>query len=178
MCLLSPYLNNDNANELLPQVIKKPTREVVKVLNCHFPERAIKAEIFKTEVDDELKALLVEAKRIASESDPLLLLKKVLKEYVREKRTRIAQVKHPTRYIPVSIAREIKKRDNYQCTYLSPSGIRCNQRAHLQIDHIRPYAKGGSSQDPNNSRCLCRAHNLFLAKRDFPNKQYLQAKAP
>ena len=41
-------------------------------------------------------------------------------------------------------------------------------RAHLQIDHIRPFAKGGSSHDEANLRCLCRAHNLYLAKKDFP----------
>ncbi|MBI1859855.1 MAG: HNH endonuclease [Deltaproteobacteria bacterium] len=40
---------------------------------------------------------------------------------------------------------------------------------HLQIDHVRPYAMGGSSRDLTNLRLLCRAHNLAKARLDFPN---------
>lgn len=64
----------------------------------------------------------------------------------------------------------VRKRAGYQCTYLSPKGIRCNQTAKLQNDHIQAYALGGSSKDIHNLRPLCKVHNLYCAKRDFPHK--------
>ena len=139
--------------------------EVEKILLEHFPERAKKDDILKVDVDDELKSLLERAKLLTSEKEPAKLLKKVLKEFLKDKKTRPRRVKKHTRYVPQPIAREVRRRDNFQCTYVSPKGQRCNQTAHLQIDHIRPYAKGGSSHDRENLRCLCKAHNLFLAKR-------------
>jgi len=36
----------------------------------------------------------------------------------------------------------------------------------LEIDHVRPYAKGGSSGE-ENLRVLCRGHNLLAARREF-----------
>lgn len=174
LSLLSPYLNSENAKEILPKVISQPTRQVERVLAETFPERAQKVEIFKVELDVELKELLEKAKQLASEKDSSMLLKKVLSQFVRERKTKPSQVKRHTRYVLKRTAREIMKRDNYQCTYISPKGIRCNQTAHLQIDHIRPWAKNGSSQDLNNLRCLCRVHNLYKAKLDFPNHTLLR----
>ncbi|MBI4403766.1 MAG: HNH endonuclease [Deltaproteobacteria bacterium] len=96
------------------------------------------------------------------------LLKKVLRSYVREKKTRVSTPKRHTRYVPTRLARDVKQRDEFRCTYVGPNGVRCNQKAHLEIDHVRPWAKGGSSHDIDNLRCLCRMHNLFVAKKDFP----------
>ena len=170
MSLLSPYLNNDNAKEILPKVLNQPTRQVERVLAEAFPERAQKAEVFKVELDEELKSLLAKAQELASEKDARSLLKKVLSSYVRERKERTSKVKRHTRYVPKRIARDVKQRDGYQCTYKSPNGMRCNQKAHLQLDHIQPWAKDGSSLDKDNLRLLCRAHNLYLAKIDFPNE--------
>lgn len=169
MSLLSPYLNSDNAKEILPKVVQRSTREVEKVIQEHFPEAKKKVEIFKVELDPELKSLLEKAEQLASEKDSRELFRKVLKNYVRERKTRASATKRHTRYVSHPLAREVKARDSHQCTYVSPKGIRCNQRAHLQVDHIRPFAKGGSSQDIENLRILCRAHNLYLAEKDFPN---------
>ena len=44
--------------------------------------------------------------------------------------------------------------------------MRCTARAGLEIDHVRPYAKGGSSGE-ENLRVLCRGHNLLSAAREF-----------
>lgn len=176
--LLSPYLNIANAKDILPKVINQPTRQIEKVLAEIFPERAQKVEVFKVEIDAELKELLEKAKTLASEKDSTKLLKKVLYQYFRERKTRTSEVKRHTRYVPKRIAKEVMNRDNYQCTFISPKGIRCNQRAHLQIDHVQAWAKGGSSLDVNNLRCLCRAHNLYLAKVDFPDKALFLSKTP
>ncbi|MDH5270339.1 MAG: HNH endonuclease [Candidatus Krumholzibacteria bacterium] len=68
-----------------------------------------------------------------------------------------------TRHIPVCTRDEIFTRDEGQCTYVGPDGTLCQSRHALQIDHIRPYAAGGTS-DPANLRLLCAAHNRLAAE--------------
>jgi 5-methylcytosine-specific restriction endonuclease McrA len=70
--------------------------------------------------------------------------------------------------VPKSTAAKVKESAGYQCEYRSLKGIRCSQTAHLEIDHIRPYAMGGSSKDPSNLRVLCKVHNLYFARKYFP----------
>jgi hypothetical protein len=70
------------------------------------------------------------------------------------------------------IARAVKHavwtRDGAQCTYVSGvpaaggSGHRCAARAHLELDHIEPVARGGTST-VDNLRLRCRAHNQLAA---------------
>jgi hypothetical protein len=72
-----------------------------------------------------------------------------------------------TRGIPQWVKDRVWKRDGGCCTYASLSGRRCTRREMLEYDHILPWARGGSSDDPENIRLLCRAHNLFLARRIF-----------
>ena len=169
MSLLSPVLNAENAKDILPKVTHQPTREVERIIREHFPQIKPKREILKIELDEELVSLLEAAKEVASVKDPKELLKRVLRNFVRERKPRRSEVKRHTRYVPQRIAREVKARDGSQCTFISHKGVRCNQRAHLQIDHVRPFAKGGTSHDASNLRVLCRAHNLHLAKIDFPH---------
>ncbi len=68
-----------------------------------------------------------------------------------------------TRHIPVCTRDEIFTRDEGQCTYVGPGGTRCRSRHALQVDHIRPYAAGGT-HDPENLRLLCAAHNRLAAE--------------
>lgn len=202
LTLLSPVLTQENAQSLLPKVIGKPEREVEKVIHQHFPERALKKETLEFEIDEELKALLERAKQIASEKNLSLLLKRVLKSYVREKAPKAKQEKpvekthkkkpartqgsnhirdsihiRHTRRVSASTAAKVKARAQYQCEYRSPKGVRCSQTAHLEIDHIRPYAMGGSSIDLFNLRALCKVHNLYFARlyfkkaREFSNQR-------
>ena len=44
--------------------------------------------------------------------------------------------------------------------------MRCTQRTGLEIDHIEPYAKGGSTSE-GNLRVLCKSHNLLVAAREY-----------
>ncbi|MFI5349197.1 MAG: HNH endonuclease [Elusimicrobiota bacterium] len=62
------------------------------------------------------------------------------------------------------------KRDCGCCAFTSLSGRRCTRREMLVYDHILPWARGGSSDDLENIRLLCRAHNLFRARRAFGNR--------
>ena len=66
-----------------------------------------------------------------------------------------------SRYIPAAVRREVWRRDGGCCSYVDPhSGRRCGSRFLLQLDHIVPFALGGSAE-PANLRVHCAAHNRF-----------------
>ena len=71
------------------------------------------------------------------------------------------------RYIPTSIRADVWKRDGGQCTFTTSDGVRCCEKTGLEYDHIVPFARGGASDDPDNIRMLCRAHNQLLAVEEF-----------
>ena len=74
-----------------------------------------------------------------------------------------AQVE-PSRHVPDEIRDEVFVRDEGQCTFVGWNGTRCECKKGLQIDHIRPYAAGGT-HEPSNLRLLCGAHNRLAAER-------------
>ena len=57
----------------------------------------------------------------------------------------------------------VLKEAGYQCSYVSPGGVRCKETRGLQVDHIIPRVVGGGN-DRTNLRCLCQAHNLLEAE--------------
>jgi hypothetical protein len=63
-----------------------------------------------------------------------------------------------SRPIPSRTRREIWQRDEGQCTHTLSDGTRCPSRFALEIDHIIPWAYGGTHL-PENLRLLCRAHH-------------------
>ena len=71
-----------------------------------------------------------------------------------------------SRYIPAPVRREVWRRDGGCCSYVDPhSGRRCGSRFLLELDHIVPFALGGSAE-PGNLRVLCAAHNR-LRHREY-----------
>ncbi len=53
---------------------------------------------------------------------------------------------------------------NYQCEYKNKTtGLRCQSKSFLEIDHRRPITLGGTN-DINNLRLLCRTHNQLAAR--------------
>jgi hypothetical protein len=169
--LIAPHITPENAPMLLPQVEGKSTREVTAILRENFEAARAKPEWFNALLDEELKALLPEIKKELSENNPTELLKKAFKKLLaRKTRTRKLPVKH-TRYVPAAIKREVKAESGHQCSYKAASGVRCNQTARLQTDHVRPWGKGGGSWDKSNLRPMCKVHNLLLAKQEFPKWQ-------
>ena len=88
----------------MPEVVGKPEREMDKFVHKHFPEMAIKKEKFEAELDDEQKALLEAARKIVGEKNPALLLKKMVMDYTRERKTRTVSSAHKRR-VPKTIAR-------------------------------------------------------------------------
>lgn len=70
--------------------------------------------------------------------------------------------------------RRVFKRDGEQCTYRSADGRRCSSRKCLEIDHIISRAKGGSD-DEDNLRVRCRAHNGLHAEETF-GKEHVRSR--
>ena len=68
-----------------------------------------------------------------------------------------------SRHIPNDVRDEVFTRDGGQCAYVARDGTRCQCRKGLQVDHITPFAAGGT-HDPLNLRLLCGAHNRRAAE--------------
>lgn len=83
--------------------------------------------------------------------------KEGLKQTITRARSELKILKHRP---PQAVRDEATARDGAQCSYVSKDGTRCAERTWLHIDHIRPFALGGSSTDIDNNRVLCSAHNL------------------
>ena len=58
-------------------------------------------------------------------------------------------------------------RDGGRCVFVGSAGNRCPATEWLEFDHVRPFALGGSSEDPSNIRLLCRTHNTHAARQIF-----------
>jgi hypothetical protein len=72
-----------------------------------------------------------------------------------------------SRYIPVAVDEAAWEESEGRCAYVSPDGRRCNSRWLAQRDHARPFALGGRSDDPENIRYRCFAHNALHAVDTF-----------
>lgn len=69
------------------------------------------------------------------------------------------------KYISVRTKRALMKRAGFCCEYRNAkSGTRCESRYQLEVEHCQPLALGGSDEF-ENLRILCRAHNSLAARR-------------
>lgn len=73
----------------------------------------------------------------------------------------------PTRHVRRAVKDLVWRRDEGRCAFISPEGRRCDAVEFLEFDHVRPWAAGGSSDDPANIRLLCRTHNALMARAIF-----------
>ena len=71
-----------------------------------------------------------------------------------------------SRYIPDPIQERVLHRAGYQCEYRGPTGVRCEERTGLEMEHQSAFGKGGKS-DEKNLRVYCRSHNLWKAEIDY-----------
>ena len=70
------------------------------------------------------------------------------------------------RHIPAHVKRAVWARDGGCCQWALESGGICGSTRNLEFDHIRPLALGGLPTI-ENTRLLCRFHNLLAARRVF-----------
>ena len=76
------------------------------------------------------------------------------------------------RHIPAAVRDEVFARDGGKCTYLGSNGKQCGSTLGLHIDHVTPFAKGGSNE-ASNLRLLCANHNRLEAERAY-GQQFMQ----
>ncbi len=65
-----------------------------------------------------------------------------------------------------ALADRVFVKGGMRCSY-EKNGVSCTETRYLTIDHIRPYALGGKSNDWENLRCYCMAHNLLAGRKSF-----------
>jgi 5-methylcytosine-specific restriction endonuclease McrA len=189
--LLREHLTDENHEELLESVAGKTKREVEALLATRFPMpdapstvRQLSGERFKIEftASAELRNKLELCRDLMSHANPSRDLAIVIERAVDLllsdlERTRLKRTKRPRVTPPASspnsrtkvtsaTRRNVFDRDGLKCSYVAPSGRRCEAHAFLELDHKHPRALGGKS-DPENLRVLCRAHNQLAAEQAF-----------
>lgn len=80
-----------------------------------------------------------------------------------------------SRRISNAIKREVAARDEHRCTFVDDQGRRCEERAFIEFDHIRPVGRGGTAKTADSVRLLCRAHNRYAAEKVF-GKDFIRRK--
>ena len=99
-----------------------------------------------------------------------LSVESIFKELIRSQLHRIVRKSKPalkrSRYIPRSLKQKVRERDNHQCTYRSPDGVRCGAKSYLHFDHIQPWALGGTTE-LLNLRLRCSCHNRLHAEQTY-----------
>jgi len=111
--------------------------------------------------DEEMMALIAEMKALMNEPSPSYaqILTFALHLALGEKK--LTPQRRP--YIPIETLRATARRSENRCALVSPSnGQRCESTQGLQVEHIRPFAKGGTD-DPDNLTLLCPAHQRIQA---------------
>jgi 5-methylcytosine-specific restriction endonuclease McrA len=68
--------------------------------------------------------------------------------------------------IPAEVRRQVWERDGGRCAWTGPDGKRCGSRWQLEVDHVRPPSRGGTST-LGNIRLACRGHNLLYAEQVY-----------
>jgi hypothetical protein len=76
----------------------------------------------------------------------------------------------PRAHISSEIRRQLFERDGFCCSYMSPTGERCQCRRFLQIHHEKAWAKGGPDT-LENLRLLCAEHNRLLGELEFGRRR-------
>jgi hypothetical protein len=80
-----------------------------------------------------------------------------------QEKTAAVKLKNGSRHIPAAVRDEVYTRDKGRCTYLGRTGKRCGSTQALQIDHIEPFSRSGTST-ASNLRLLCAKHNRLAAE--------------
>jgi hypothetical protein len=71
-----------------------------------------------------------------------------------------------TTYVPAPVRKEVWRRDEGRCTFVSKDGRRCCSRHQLEFHHLLAVANGGLST-VDNVTLRCKSHNRYAAEQDF-----------
>ncbi|HEX7625145.1 MAG TPA: HNH endonuclease signature motif containing protein, partial [Anaeromyxobacteraceae bacterium] len=98
--------------------------------------------------------------------DLLLAANDKKKGLVKKPRAAPARASASPRHIPAEVKRAVWTRDGRCCQWPLASGGVCGSTTRLELDHIVPLARGGTST-VSNVRVLCAAHNQLAARQVF-----------
>jgi len=159
---LPPDWNLNGHEKIIP--LDGKTAKFVLVVDEEFVKQLERAkEIHKHEFPDgnSLAILKKALNQDLHDHDPIQKARRVRKPK-REDKKQIA-----SRKIPRGIEYVARERAGHQCVYVSPDGVRCSERAGVELDHRISWAVGGSSNDPGNIQLLCFAHNRWKGRLEF-----------
>ena len=161
---------------------KKPRERVARVAVQHEdplfaadPEPMESRVSVRTTLTEERYEAFEKARAIISRKCPQASVEDVLNELVdhyleskapRKRKKRQATKRSRSRHIPKATRDEVMLRDGERCTFVGEDGHRCTAQRNLHIDHIVPFARGGT-HDAANLRVLCANHNQYEARRVF-----------
>lgn len=132
--------------------------------------------VFTFSANEQVRSWFKEAQDLLRHKFPQGLMEEVIGEALRRlveeqrpgsirRRRRSAHGADHSRRIPRRIQDEVWRRDGGRCVFIGPQGVRCGETAWLEFDHIKPWSRGGRSDEAGNIRLLCRAHNQEEARR-------------
>ncbi len=142
-----------------PECMKK-VEEVKAILSKKYPEGVPFGKLLEEMADEYQEKHSPERKKKRREKRKARQIEKK-----REKRKGHNPSKR-SRHIPQAVQHEIYARDEGRCTFEGPNGVRCNSTWNLEIDHIKPYARGGI-HSIGNLRLLCARHNQHEAEKTY-----------
>jgi 5-methylcytosine-specific restriction endonuclease McrA len=168
---------------------QKPREKVARVAVQHEdplfasnPEPMEQRVSLRTTLTEERFEAFEKARAIISRKCPNASVEDVVNELVDQflasrapkNKKKPAANKNPTsttpkarsRHIPKATRDEVMLRDDEQCNFVGEDGHRCTARHNLHIDHIIPFARGGT-HDASNLRVLCANHNQHEASKTF-----------
>jgi hypothetical protein len=159
--------------EIVRRVAVKPRQSSAPLLETPATEPVEERVTLRTSLSTKKFKAFEEARAIVSRKHPGASVEDVFNEMVEfylkhkaPKERKPAKTKPRTRHIPVATRDHVMLRDKQRCTFKSRSGRKCGSAHNIQIDHIKPFAIGGT-HDPENLRVLCAAHNRHEARRVF-----------
>jgi hypothetical protein len=159
--------------EIVHRLALKPRQSNAPLLEAPGPEPVEERVTLRTSLSIEKFEAFEEARAIVSRKHPGASVEDVFNEmvefFLKHRAPRPRKPGNPkprTRHIPVAIRDQVMLRDKQRCTFKSRSGRKCNSTHNLQIDHIKPFALGGT-HEPENLRVLCAAHNRHVARKVF-----------
>lgn len=182
---IAPVLTPENKAELLGKAKELSYRELERDLVRSFPEKTTKERIrpitenrleLKVFITPEIERNLKRAQDVLSQklkkpcsmeevlkfmTGEFLERHDPVKKTERAKPKLVARRVPAARAIPMSVAHQVTRRDEGQCTFILPNGKRCPSRRWLHRHHKTPWAHGGT-HELNNLTTVCAAHHQHI----------------
>jgi hypothetical protein len=159
-------VDEEKITTVIGEIKNKSTREAQNIIAQLFELESPKEEklVLRGEVLDKLNRLKIKYKVDSSLELLEILFERDLKDVVVKKDVKVKE--KTSRYIPVKVKAKTIARAQLQCEYVGASGKRCDEKRHLQFEHIAPFAKGGKN-GVTNIKYFCRGHNQLTAMEVF-----------